>query len=206
MRDTILQELSAKDTVLSKIIQTIPSPQIVSSQDVFHDLMSCVLEQQIHYRSTKNIFKKMLQRAEIDKLSLDNFDVFEQKGISSIKLSESKYETVLMVIEYFSANQPEWDNLPDSEVIEKLGSIKGIGKLTIDMILLYTLERPNVFPFDDFHLKQIMVSEYALNEKQKLKAQMLNISENWGEQKSLAVKYLLGYKEYLKKGGMNNFD
>ena len=200
MRDTILQELSARDAVLSKITQTIPTPQIISSQDVFHDLMSCVLEQQIHYRSTKNVFKKMLQRAEIDKLSLDNFDVFEQIGISSIKLSESKYETVLKVIEYFSNNQPEWDNLPDSEVIEKLGSIKGIGKWTIDMILLYTLERPNVFPFDDFHLKQIMVSEYALNEKQKLKSQMLNISENWGEQKSLAVKYLLGFKEYLKKG------
>jgi DNA-3-methyladenine glycosylase II len=68
------------------------------------------------------------------------------------------------------------------------------------MILLYTLERPNVFPYDDFHLKQIMISLYNLNPKVRLKAQMLEVADNWGNQKSLAVLYLLAYKEFNKKG------
>jgi DNA-3-methyladenine glycosylase II len=75
-----------------------------------------------------------------------------------------------------------------------LSGIKGIGKWTIDMILLYTLERPNIFPSDDFHLKQIMTSLYHLHPKAKLRAQMLKVAEQWGNQKSLATLYLLAWK------------
>ena len=57
----------------------VPKPQIESTQDVFHDLMSCILEQQIHYRSTKKVFQKMLQAADLQRLSLDNFEHFEKK-------------------------------------------------------------------------------------------------------------------------------
>ena len=69
------------------------------------------------------------------------------------------------------------------------------------MILLYTLQRPNVFPYDDFHLKQIMTSLYGLNPSVKLKAQMIAIADEWGENKSLAVRYLLAWKESNKRGG-----
>ena len=62
------------------------------------------------------------------------------------------------------------------------------------MILLYTLQRPCVFPFDDFHLKQVMTTLYGLNPKAKLKAQMLEIAEKWENQQSLAVLYLLAWK------------
>lgn len=63
------------------------------------------------------------------------------------------------------------------------------------MVLLYTLQRPNIFPVDDFHLKQIMVNLYKLNEKVKLKAQMMAVAEAWEQHKSLAVLYLLDYKK-----------
>ena len=109
-----------------------------------------------------------------------------------------KYETIVRIVEFWELNKIDWHHLSDEEIIATLSSIKGIGKWTIDIILLYTLERPNVFPYDDFHLKQIMVSLYGLDEKVKLKAQMLEISENWGNQKSSAVLYLLSYKN-LKK-------
>ena len=62
------------------------------------------------------------------------------------------------------------------------------------MILLYTLERTSVFPVDDFHLKEIMVSLYQLNPKSKLKSQMLDVAEPWGNHKSIAIKYLLAWK------------
>ena len=56
MTDNALRILKG-DPVLKKIIETIPEPNIESTNDVFFDLMSCVLEQQIHYRSTKRIFQ-----------------------------------------------------------------------------------------------------------------------------------------------------
>jgi DNA-3-methyladenine glycosylase II len=183
------------DQILEKIILQIPKPVIESTNDVFHDLMSCIIEQQIHYRSTKRIFAKALERASIDQLTIDNFNLLEKHSLSQIKLAMGKYETMLTFIEYWNENTKDFNSLSDGEVISELSSIKGIGKWTIDMILLYTLNRPNIFPYDDFHLKQIMVSLYGLNEKVKLKAQMLAIAENWGDQKSLAVLYLLAYKK-----------
>jgi len=92
----------------------------------------------------------------------------------------------------------DWKLLQDAEITTRLSTIKGIGKWTIDMILLYTLQRPHVFPHDDFHLKQIMVSLYGLDPNVKLKAQMINISKQWLEQKSLAVLYLLAWKQFKK--------
>ena len=187
------------DPILEMIINTIPEPKIESTNDVFFDLMSCILEQQIHYRSTKRIFQKMLERADLQTLTLENFEQFEEKAFAHIKLSESKYETILRTLDFFKANKIHWQLLNDDEIIAQLSSIKGIGKWTIDMILLYTLQRPNVFPYDDFHVKEIMVKLYGLDPNSRLKAQMIDISNLWGEHKSLAVKYLLAWKEYNKK-------
>lgn len=89
--------------------------------------------------------------------------------------------------------------LSNEEITNKLSKIKGIGTWTIDMILLYTLDRPNIIPIDDFHLKQIMTNLYKLNPDYKLKSQITNISNNWSPYKSIAVKYLLAYKTFSIK-------
>ena len=141
----------------------------------------------------------MLERSDLQTLTLDNFEKFEEKAFVNIKLSESKYETILRTLDFFKDNKINWQVLNDAEVIAHLSSIKGIGKWTIDMILLYTLQRPNVFPYDDFHVKEIMVKLYGLDPNSRLKAQMVDISSAWGEHKSLAVKYLLAWKEFNKK-------
>ena len=190
--------LAKSDPILANIIAQIPEPVIESTNDVFHDLISCVLEQQIHYRSTKRTFQKMLQLADIERLSLYSFELFEEKSFANSKLSINKYETVLGVVEFWKKEQIDWKSLSDEEIIEKLSSIKGIGKWTIDMILLYTLQRPNIFPYDDFHLKEIMIKLYGLNPNVKLKAQMVEISNAWDNHKSLAVKYLLAWKTHSK--------
>ena len=111
------------DPILARIIDTIPEPTIESTNDVFFDLMSCILEQQIHYRSTKRIFQKMLERADLQILTLENFDQFEQKGFANVKLSESKYETILRILDFFRDNQINWQVLSDDEIITHLSSI-----------------------------------------------------------------------------------
>jgi DNA-3-methyladenine glycosylase II len=188
--------LAQSDPILAKIIGSIPEPVIESTHDVFFDLMSCIVEQQIHYRSTKRIFAKGLERAGLETLNLENIAVFEENALPAIKLSESKYATLSAVIAFFTAHKLDWKALSDAEVREKLSGIKGIGNWTIDMILLYTLERPDVFPYDDFHVKEIMVRLYDLNPNSRLKAQMLEVATAWGAHKSLAVKYLLAWKAY----------
>ena len=188
------QQLAKADPVLEHIIRQVPKPIVVSTNDVFHDLISCIIEQQIHYRSSKRIFAKALERAGIERLSPENFSLLETHALSQIKLAMGKYETMLRFLEYWTENKVDFNQLSDEEVVRELSSIKGIGPWTIDMILLYTLNRPNVFPVDDFRLKQIMVSAYNLDPNTKLKAQMLAVAAAWGNQKSLAVLYLLDWK------------
>ena len=190
-------KLFENDFVLKNIINTVPKTLIQSTNNVFHDLMSCILEQQIHYRSTKKIFQKMLNTASLEILTPENFTQFEEKTFQNANFSINKYETIEQTIDFFKTNKTVWHELNDEEVISQLSSIKGIGKWTIDMILLYTLQRPNIFPFDDFHLKNMMVKLYNLDEKSRLKAQMLEVASYWGEHKSLASLYILGYKKYL---------
>lgn len=198
MQDNPAQFISKQDPALAQIISEIQLPDINSTNNVFHDLMSCVLEQQIHYRSTKKIFQKMLEAAEIKEITPQNFGDFEDKAFEKYKLSVSKYETALRVIEFWENNPIDWQKLTDEEVREQLGSIKGIGNWTIDMILLYTLQRPNIIPLDDFHLKEVMCNVYDLNPKVKLKALMKEIATNWGEYKSTAVLYLFAWKAFNK--------
>jgi DNA-3-methyladenine glycosylase II len=191
------QFLRKSDPILANIIAKISVPIIVSTGDVFHDMLSCIIEQQIHYRSTKNIFKKALERAGIEHVTVDNFHLLEEHSLSQMKLAMGKYETLLAFVEYWNENKLDFTKLTDEEVVAQLSAIKGIGKWTIDMILLYTLQRPNVFPSDDFHLKNSMVKMYSLDEKSRLKAQMLDVASHWGAYKSLAVRYLLAYRKFL---------
>jgi DNA-3-methyladenine glycosylase II len=186
-----LKVLAKSDPILGEIIGQIPLPTFISTNNIFHDLMSCILEQQIHYRSTKKIFHKMLVQSNLKELHFSNFSILEENALGKIKLSESKYETLERVLDFWQKNRT---GRSDEELISQLSAIKGIGKWTMDMICLYTLQMPNVFPSDDYHLKQIMVEAYGLNPKAKLQSQMKAISDKWGPYKSLAVLYLLDWK------------
>jgi DNA-3-methyladenine glycosylase II len=199
MTNNAKEFLSANDRVLKKIIDQIELPTFESTKDVFHDLISCILEQQIHYRSTKKIFQKMLERGSIEILTPENFEEFEEKALANANLSIGKFETVVGILEFWDENKIDWQTLSDNEIAEKLSGLKGVGKWSVDMILLYTLDRQNIFPVDDFHLKEVMVNLYGLNPKSRLKAQMIEVSKSWGGHKSIAVKYLLAWKEFVKR-------
>lgn len=198
MTESIKNELAANDVILKRIINTISEPKIISSNNVFHDIMSCILEQQIHYRSTKKIFQRMLNTAEITELTLDNFEQFEEKAFTNTKLSANKYETIVQTVEFFETNDIDWQQLSDKEIKKLLTTIKGVSNWTVEMLLLYTFTRPNVFPADDYHVKQIMTKLYEIPPEAKLKASMKAIAENWGEYKSTAVLYLLEWKKVMK--------
>ena len=193
------QHLKKVDSKLGDIIEIISAPKIISTHSVFHDLLSCVVEQQIHYRSTKKTFQKLLDAAGLTLLTPDNFSQFEIKGLQGTNLAMKKYETIINVVEYWKANTMDWNKLSNEEVRTNLSAIKGIGKWTIDMVLIYTLERPNIFSYDDYHIKKIMTSLYGLNEKSRLKAQMKEIAAPWSPYQSTAFLYLLEWKKSMNK-------
>ncbi|MDB2656767.1 hypothetical protein N9Y60_01800 [Crocinitomicaceae bacterium] len=187
--------LSSNDRVLKKIIEEINLPTFPLRNSVFHDLMACVIEQQIPYRSTKRTFNKLLDKAGIPELTPDNFGILEKYALHDAKLSENKVATIERILDRWHSMPTDWNSLSDEEVRNSLRQIKGIGPWTIDMILLYTLKRPDIFPADDYHLKQLMPRLYGLDTKSRLKSQMKVVAENWSPHRSIAVRYLLEWKK-----------
>ena len=188
--------LSQNDDVLANIISKIPVPETKSTQNVFHDLLSCIIEQQIHYRSSKKRLQKLLEKAAIKELTTSNFEQFEQKALSEVKLSVQKINTIATILEYFEQQHFNWQAMSDEAVRSNLSQIKGVGTWTIDMLLWYTLERPNIFPSDDYHLKKIMLQNYPIDTSARIKSQMKTIAKKWSPHQSTAVRYLLAWKDF----------
>ena len=195
------QYLSKSDAQLQRIMQRVSLSALVPTQAIFHDLMSCVVEQQIHYRSTKKVFERALAKADITILTLENYPQFEEKALSQMKLSMRKFETILGVVAFFEAHPAlDWAAMSKQEVRATFKTIKGIGSWTVDMLLLYSLERPDIFPADDYHVKNIMTELYGLNTASRLKAQLQEVAAAWAPYRSFGTRWLLAWKANRRVG------
>jgi len=182
------------DEVMKGVAKAYPIRLRPSTQNIFHDLMSCIIEQQIHYRSSKNVFAYLLQEAGVEEATPDNFDLIEP-ALQNRNLSAAKLEAVVATLDFFLYNDIPWETLSDEAVRETLSHIPGVGGWTVDMLLLYTLRRPDIFPVDDYHLKQIMVKLYALDPKRQLRQKMLERAAVWAGHRSLGTLHLLAWKD-----------
>ncbi|HEX5327410.1 MAG TPA: DNA-3-methyladenine glycosylase 2 family protein [Acetobacteraceae bacterium] len=79
--------------------------------------------------------------------------------------------------------------LPDSELIERLTGIRGVGRWTVEMLLIFTLGRPDVLPVDDFGVRDGYRALYALDEQPRPR-DLATIGEAWAPYRSFAAWYL----------------
>ena len=182
------------DEVMKSVAAAHPISLRPSTHNVFHDLMSCIIEQQIHYRTSKNVFANILRESGVEELTPDNFDHLEPV-LGKRNLSAVKLEAVAATLDFFLSNDIPWATLSDDEVRQALSHLVGVGRWTVDMLLVYTLRRPDVFPVDDYHLKQVMVKLYALDPNRGLRQKMLERAGEWEGSRSLGTLHLLAWKD-----------
>ncbi len=162
--------------------------------DIYHSLLSSIVSQQLSTKVVKiiwNRFTDLFVQGYPDAESLLSKDHAVLRGVG---LSNSKANYVKNVAEFKLANDMSFDFLQektDEEIIDYLSQIKGVGKWTVQMILMFPMDRPNVFPVDDLGIQNSMKSLYQLNlEKKELKTKMHDIASVWDPYKTLASKYL----------------
>lgn len=162
----------------------------------FEDLVSSIVEQQLSGKAAKSIFdrvKKLLKQNSATPLS-----PITPKDVEPVKLDElrecgiswAKAKYVKDLEERVSrgeVNLKLLHKLSDGEVIEELTKVKGIGRWTAEMFLMFTLARPDVFPLDDLGIKNAMQKMYG---KKITKAQMLKKSQKWKPHRTVASWYL----------------
>lgn len=117
-----------------------------------------------------------------------NFDTLRTCGFSATKIATIKAisEGALSGLVPERAVAAAMD---DEELIERLVSIKGIGRWTVEMLLMYTMERPDVLPVDDFGVREGYRALKRLPEKPKPKA-LREIGKAWAPHRTVASWYL----------------
>ena len=91
--------------------------------------------------------------------------------------------------------------MSNEEIIKYLSTIKGVGQWTVEMILMFTLGREDVFALDDLGIQQSFAKLYGLDtaDKKNIRKQMIEISANWSPYRTYACKYLWGWKDNTSK-------
>jgi len=190
------------DLLLKKVIDNTVLEDINRAESVYESLLRSIISQQLSVKVAATIHGRFI------KLFKDQYPAPEQllkmdiEVLRSAGLSRQKASYVQNVANFFIKenllNQQDWKGEKDEEIIEKLITIKGVGKWTVQMILMFTLDRPDVFPIDDLGIQQAMIRLYKLEDKytkdrqgkKDLRKKLLQISEPWSPFRTLACRYL----------------
>jgi DNA-3-methyladenine glycosylase II len=91
--------------------------------------------------------------------------------------------------------------MSNEELIKFLSQIKGVGQWTVEMILMFTLGREDVFAVDDLGIQQAICKLYKIDatDKKTMKIKMLEISAKWSPYRTYACRYLWGWKDNTPK-------
>lgn len=162
--------------------------------DIYHSLLSSIVSQQLSTKVVKIIWNRFTDLFVEGYPDPEDLLSKDHGILRSIGLSNSKANYVKNVAEFKLANDMSFDFLQtksDEEIIQYLSQIKGVGRWTVQMILMFPMDRPNVFPVDDLGIQNAMKNLYNITlEKKELKAKMLDIASVWDPYRTLASKYL----------------
>ena len=201
-----VQHVAKTDPTLRAVISAVGAlPVLPPSHGVFHDLVSCLADHQVPQRSRRGVYLKKIVRL-LDGALPDPHNVLgiDEADWNHAKLANRKYHYLRGLAERWIANaydKVDWPDLPETTVREILSGIKGIGPNAVDMVLLYTLERPDIFPPHDSQVRQIMEQLYELDPKppKEFTEKIRTLSTAWAPHRSTAVRYLIAYRHLLRK-------
>ena len=193
----IVEILKGKDVRLKQIIELAKEPIVPEpSVDIYFDLLQSIVSQQLSVKVAAIIWQRFLDlfpdQYPTDRILQEETD----EVLRSVGLSRQKANYLRNVATFSIENGMDFELLcvkTDEEIIAYLTQIKGVGKWTVQMVLMFPMDRPNVFPIDDLGIQTKMIAHYNLEgEKKEIRKQMLVIAESWKPYCSLASKYLWG--------------
>lgn len=193
-----------KDEKLKTII-ALQLPYILQARNnIYLHLCNSIMSQQLNVKVAAVIFERFLNLYKNKKPSLKQIVNTPFEQLRSIGLSNAKAQYVQNVCSFFLAEKitdAQLQNMDNRSLIEYLSQIKGVGQWTVEMILMFTLGREDVFALDDLGIQQSMARLYQLDttNKKALKLKMIEISEGWSPYRTYACRYLWGWKDEPKK-------
>ncbi len=153
--DEEIEYLKSKDKILGEVIEKIGHIERVTDTDLFSSVVHHIIGQQISTKAQETIWQRL--KDELGEVNAENIYKTDISRLQSLGMSFRKVEYIKDFADKVhsgSFNLQDISELSDEEAIKALASLKGIGVWTAEMILLFCLQRPDIFSFDDLAIQR----------------------------------------------------
>lgn len=190
----------SKDKKLKKLLDTAEPHQLKKRKNICNYLCASIMSQQLSTKVADVIYKRFIAlyggKEPLPQQILDT--PFEQ--LRAIGLSNAKVNYVKNVAQFElekGMDAKKLAKMSNEEVIAYLTEIKGVGRWTVEMLLMFALGREDVFAVDDLGIQNAMIKLYKLDisDKKQLREQMLKHSAKWSPYRTYACVHLWRWKD-----------
>jgi DNA-3-methyladenine glycosylase II len=192
--DDACKHLARRDRVMKKLIPQFGEARLQSRGDAFTTLARSIVGQQISVKAAQSVWDRFagLVGGVPHRLIPDHVLALDALTARAAGLSARKVEYVNDLARHFvggTVHVLEWQAMDDEAIIDELVAIRGIGRWTAEMFLIFHLMRPNVLPLDDLGLLKGISHRYFSGEPVS-RAEARELGEGWAPFRSVATWYI----------------
>ena len=184
------EELVKNDQVMGNLILGIKGTMLHSHGDAFTTLAHSIVSQQISVKAAESVWHRLI--VSVPKMIPQAVYNLENDVVRGCGLSQRKTDYLQDLSLHFiknDLNEKIWHEMDDESLVLELTRVKGVGRWTAEMFLIFHMLRPNIFPINDFGLKRALSMQYN-DGKPVNKNEMYLISDLWRPWRSVATWYL----------------
>ena len=192
--DEACKHLSKRDRVMRKLLPRFGEGRLQSRGDAFTTLARSIVGQQISVKAAQSVWDKFAALTPDHPTRIHPSAVLALDGadMRMAGLSARKVEYLVDLAAHFDSGAvhvPQWQQMDDEAIIEELVAIRGIGRWTAEMFLIFHLMRPNVLPLDDLGLIKGISVNYFSGEPVS-RAEAREVGDAWAPYRSVATWYI----------------
>ena len=187
-----INHLKKADPILAAIIQKAGPYRVAYMEPVFQTLVRSIVYQQLSGKAAMTIFNRLVKAAKVTPLTPEAILKMRPQKMRTLGLSKQKTVYIRELAKLTRAGDIQFERLPemdDAAIIETLTRVKGVGVWTVQMFLMFALQRPNVLPVGDLGVRAAMKKAYGLAELPKPQ-EMESIAAAWHPYRSIASWYM----------------
>jgi len=199
----------SKDKKLAKLINGSEPFELKFHKNICLRLCASIMSQQLSTKVAKVIYHRFLDLYGGDEPAPEQIVSTPFEKLRAIGLSNAKTQYVLNVAQFAIDHQltdKKLKKMSDPEIIELLTQIKGVGRWTVEMLLMFTLGREDLFSVDDYGIQTAMKKLYKLDDSNKkvFREKLLKISEKWTPYRTYACLHLWYWKDNVPVSKKND--
>jgi len=192
--DDACKHLARRDRVMKKLIPKFGEARLQSRGDAFTTLARSIVGQQISVKAAQSVWDRLVAvlGAPSTRIPPALVEGCDAQALREAGLSLRKAEYLLDLAQHFSTGAvhvQQWRQMDDEAIIEELVAIRGIGRWTAEMFLIFHLMRPNVLPLDDLGLLKGISLSYFSGEPVS-RAEAREVGDAWAPYRSVATWYI----------------